>query len=90
MKILGWFVIHLYLFLDKEIENFLEANRKRIESEELLVFFLDECHLVWGDICGYIWGRTDMRIEIPVKNEKEKQTYYGAINYRTGQVITNS
>ncbi len=59
----------------KEIENFLEANRKGIESEELLVFFLDECHLVWGDICGYIWGRTDMRIEIPVKNEKEKQTY---------------
>jgi putative transposase len=72
----------------KEIEKFLEANRKKIESEELLVFFLDECHLIWGDICGYVWGKTDMRIEIPVKNEKEKQTYYGAINYRTGQVTT--
>lgn len=72
----------------KEIEKFLEANRKKIESEELLVFFLDECHLIWGDICGYVWGKTDMRIEIPVKNEKQKQTYYGAINYRTGQVTT--
>lgn len=43
---------------------------------------------MWGDICGYVWGKTDMRIEIAVKNEKEKQTYYGALNYRTGQVIT--
>lgn len=59
-----------------------------IESEEWLIFFLDECHLIWGDICGYVWGKTEMRVEIPVKNEREKQTYYGAINYRTGKVIT--
>jgi transposase len=72
----------------KEIEEFLEENRSKIESEELLVFFLDECHLIWGDICGYVWGKTDIRIEIPVTNEKEKQTYYGAMNYRTGKVIT--
>ncbi len=52
-----------------------------------MIYFLDECHLIWGDICGYVWGKTDRRIEIPVKNEKEKQTYYGAINYRTGKVI---
>ncbi len=43
---------------------------------------------MWGDICGYIWGRTDRRIEINVKNEKERQTYYGAINYRNGKVFT--
>ena len=28
-----------------------------------------------------------MRIEIPIKNEKEKQTSKGAINYRTEKVI---
>ena len=50
------------------------------------MFFLDECHLIWRDICGYVWGKTDMRIEIPLKNEKEKQTSKGAINYRTGKV----
>ena len=72
----------------KEIEKFLSENRRKIESEEWLIFFLDECHLIWGDICGYVWGRTDMRVEIAVKNEREKQTYYGAINYRTGKVIT--
>ena len=48
---------------------------------------MDECHLIWGDICGYVWGKTDSRIEIPIKNEKKRQTYYGAMNYRTGKVI---
>jgi transposase len=51
------------------------------------VLFVDECHLIWGDICGYVWGKTKSRIEIPIKNEKQRQTYYGAINYRTGKVI---
>ena len=50
------------------------------------MFFLDECHLIGRDICGYVWGKTDMRIEIPLKNEKEKQTSKGAINYRTGKL----
>ncbi len=53
----------------------------------MLVLFVDECHLIWGDICGYVWGKTAQRIEVPIKNEKQRQTYYGAINYRTGKVI---
>lgn len=53
----------------------------------MLVLFVDECHLIWGDICGYLWGKTAQRIEVPIKNEKQRQTYYGAINYRTGKVI---
>jgi hypothetical protein len=51
------------------------------------VLFVDECHLLWGDVCGYVWGKTDSRIEIPIKNDKQRQTYYGAMNYRTGKVI---
>lgn len=71
----------------KEIEHFLAENREKIESGKQVIFFVDECHLIWGDMCGYVWGKTDRRIEIPIKNEKERQTYYGAINYRTGKVI---
>ncbi len=71
----------------KEIEQFLEESREEIESETMIVLFVDECHLIWGDICGYVWGKTDSRIEVPIKNEKQRQTYYGAINYRTGKVI---
>ena len=44
---------------------------------------VDECHLLWGDICGYVWGKTSERVEVPMTNEREKQTYYGALNYQT-------
>jgi transposase len=42
---------------------------------------LDECHLNWGNIIGYVWGKTNKRIKIDIKNEKERQTYYGALDY---------
>jgi hypothetical protein len=29
------------------------------------VYMIDECHLLWGDICGYVWGKSNMRVEIP-------------------------
>ncbi|WP_172636052.1 transposase [Synechococcus sp. PCC 6312] len=44
-------------------------------------------HLVWGDTCGYTWGKIDTRVHIPISNPKQRQTYYGEINYRTGQII---
>ena len=51
------------------------------------MFFEDECHLLWGDICGYIWGQTKERIEVPVINEKQRQTYFGALNYYTQEFL---
>jgi len=44
---------------------------------------IDECHLLWGDVCGYVWGKTSERVEIPIVNERERQTYYGAIDFYT-------
>lgn len=29
---------------------------------------------------GYVWGQRGERTEIPIRNIKEKQTYYGALN----------
>lgn len=71
----------------EEIQNFIAQNQEEIEAGRLVVLFVDECHLLWGDVCGYVWGKTNMRIEIPLTNEKEKQTYYGALNYQTGEFI---
>jgi hypothetical protein len=34
---------------------------------------------------GYVWGLSDRRIEIPITNERELQTYFGALNYQTQQ-----
>ena len=44
----------------EEIREFIRANPSEIESGRLVVLFLDECHLCWGDVCGYGWGRCDM------------------------------
>lgn len=71
----------------EEIEKKLESWKEEIEAGKLMVFLIDECHLLWGDLIGYIWGRTDQRIEIPMKNPKERQTYYGALNYQTKEFI---
>lgn len=45
--------------------------------------FLDECHLLWGDISGYGWSRRNQRVDVEVKSTRERQTYYGALDYLT-------
>jgi transposase len=45
----------------------------------------DECHLLWGDTLGYVWGKKNEKIAIPIVNERERQTYYGAVNCLTGK-----
>ncbi|WP_202895693.1 IS630 family transposase [Iningainema tapete] len=71
----------------EEIQDFIARNQAEIEAGHLIVLFVDECHLLWGDVCGYVWGKTDIRIEIPLSNEKERQSYYGALNYQTREFI---
>jgi transposase len=71
----------------QEICQILEQHARAIESRKLVVYLIDECHLLWGDVCGYLWGRRNERIEIPLVNQREKQTYYGAINYLTKQFV---
>ena len=48
---------------------------------------VDECHLLWGNLLSYAWGRKDKQIEIPLKNERERQTYYGAYYYQSKEFI---
>lgn len=58
----------------EEIRDFLSHNSDEIEAGRLVVFFVDECHLLGNDVCGYVWGKTNIRIEIPIKNIKDRQT----------------
>ena len=67
----------------EEIKEKLSDWKEKINNGNLRVFLVDECHLLWGDICGYVWGKTSERVEVPMTNEREKQTYYGALNYQT-------
>ena len=43
----------------------------------------DECHLLWGDACGMVWGQRNASLEVTMTNERERQTYYGAVNLVT-------
>jgi len=47
----------------KEIEKKLEEWKPEIDAGNLVVFMIDECHLLWGDLLGYVWGKTDIRVE---------------------------
>lgn len=58
-------------------------NQEEIEKGEIVVLIEDESHLLWGDCCGYVWGKRNQQIKVEIVNKKEKQTYYGAINLLT-------
>jgi transposase len=61
----------------------LVRHQSDIASGKLKVLFLDECHLVWGDISGDGWSRRNQRVDVPVQSIRERQTYYGALDYLT-------
>ena len=65
----------------------MARHREEIETGLLRVLLLDECHLLWGDLTGYVWGKTDTEIAVRVVNEREKQTYYGAVDYLERQLL---
>ncbi len=47
----------------------------------MVVLLEDECHLLWGDVCGYAWGKRGEAIAVLMTNYRERQTYYGAVNF---------
>lgn len=40
----------------------------------------DECHLGWGAVWGRVWGKRHTAITVPMTNERQRQTYYGAVH----------
>ena len=62
--------IHSWFKKKLEILAQLSQWLPEIVAGKISVFFLDECHLLWGDVCGYIWGKSNTRIEVPIVNER--------------------
>jgi putative transposase len=58
----------------KEINEYLETWQSDIKQGKLCVFMLDECHLLWGDLYGYVWGKSAGRVELEMTNQKPRQT----------------
>jgi transposase len=65
----------------------LKVHAADIASGSVVVLYVDQCHLIWGDACGYVWGPSTERIEIPMTNHRERQTYYGAIDALSGDGV---
>ena len=51
------------------------------------MLFVDECHLMGGDIEGYVWGPQGERVEVPVVNERDHQTYYGSLDLLSKRLL---
>jgi transposase len=48
---------------------------------------VDECHLVWGNACGSVWGPRWKRIRLPIKKIRARQTSYGALDLWRGTPV---
>lgn len=69
------------------LQKKMSQEAQHILDKETVVLFADECHLLWGDTLGYVWGPRGKRIEVPIVNNRERQTYYGIVNLLTGQAF---
>lgn len=65
----------------------MTAQAADLASGSVVVVYIDQCHLIWDDARGYVWGPSAQRIEIPMTNFRERQTYYGAIEPLSGELI---
>lgn len=64
----------------------MATYQEAVQRQERVVLFLDECFLLWGDVCGYAWGSRGERVTLPIGNPKQRQAFYGGINAHTGEM----
>jgi putative transposase len=69
----------------KIIKDKIRESEEDIRKGDVVVLMEDESHLLWGDTVGYVWGRKNEKVGVPMSNEKERQTYYGAVNVLSGE-----
>lgn len=71
----------------QEIQEILEAIKPEIETLDVVAYAIDEVHLLEGDLISHLWGSSQERLHILIKNEKNRQTYYGALNLTRPELI---
>jgi transposase len=58
-----------------------------IKTGKLVVYAIDEVHLLEDDLLTHGWGDSKERLHIPIINEKNRQTYYGALDLFHSELI---
>ena len=69
------------------IADWLAGHQEDIQTGQVRVFVVDECHLKGGDICGYGWGNRQERRQVEVSNYRDSQTYFGAVDCLNGDFV---
>jgi transposase len=69
-----------------ELTAYFAQHQEAIERGDRVVVYVDECFLLWGDLCGYAWGKRDARLTLSIGNPKARQTYYGALDAWSGML----
>lgn len=72
---------------NQEINQILSERRAELEAGTLIAYAIDECHLMGGDIVDRAWGSSKNRVEIPIKNYRDRQTYYGGLNLLKPELV---
>ena len=71
----------------KEIKLIPAEVMPDIRAEKVVVYAIYEVHLLEGDLISHLWGDSKERLNIPIMNEKNRQTYYGALNLSKNELI---
>ena len=48
-----------------------------------MILLEDEGHVGWGEVWGRAWGKRHAPFPVPMTNERERQTSYGALTLLT-------
>ncbi len=59
----------------------------RIARGDMIVYFVDECHVLGDTAVGYGWATSDQRVTVLVHNDYDRQTYFGALQMLTGELV---
>lgn len=72
---------------NEEIQSYPSQRKVEIKSGQVVVYAIDEVHLLEGDLIHPGWDKSKERLKIPLENEKNRQTYYGALNLTNSDLI---
>jgi len=71
----------------KELIELGKQWAAEVKKGETIVLLEDKCPLHHRDAQGYVWGPSEQRVVVEMKNESERQTYYGALDSMQGNVV---
>ncbi|NES70066.1 MAG: IS630 family transposase, partial [Okeania sp. SIO2D1] len=73
-----------------KINSILEELKPKIKAGKVAIYAIDEVHLLEGDLISHLWGDSEKTLNISLKNAKNRQTYYGALDLLNPDLIVRS